>query len=49
MTCIYCGTFFCWLCNKVVSGYDHFGAEGCQLFDEEEIRRWNEMWGPFQR
>lgn len=39
MTCAYCGTFFCYKCNAVIRGYDHFGQGGeCELFSQEEVR-----------
>ncbi|KXZ48731.1 hypothetical protein GPECTOR_25g315 [Gonium pectorale] len=49
MTCGYCGSFFCWKCSRVISGYDHFQQPagqpgGCVLFDQEEIDRWNARW-----
>ncbi|GLC57140.1 hypothetical protein PLESTB_001191700 [Pleodorina starrii] len=49
MTCAYCGAYFCWRCNKVISGYDHFqqtpgGEGGCVLFEQQEIDRWNARW-----
>ncbi|PNH02575.1 E3 ubiquitin-protein ligase, partial [Tetrabaena socialis] len=49
ITCCYCGAFFCWLCNSVISGYDHFSQSegavgGCVLFEQQEIDRWNARW-----
>ncbi|GLI61563.1 hypothetical protein VaNZ11_003975 [Volvox africanus] len=49
MTCAYCGAFFCWKCNQVIRGYDHFqqtlgGEGGCVLFEQQEIDRWNARW-----
>ncbi|GIM10438.1 hypothetical protein Vretimale_13990 [Volvox reticuliferus] len=49
MTCAYCGAFFCWKCNQVIQGYDHFqqplgGEGGCVLFEQQEIDRWNARW-----
>lgn len=39
VTCSNCGQYFCYKCNKAIKGYDHF-REGCVLFDEVEIERW---------
>ena len=38
MTCTKCGAFFCWLCDTVIHGYDHFQRGKCagQLFPREE-------------
>ncbi|MEW5307671.1 MAG: hypothetical protein WDW36_010049 [Sanguina aurantia] len=41
MTCLSCGTFFCWKCLSIIEGYDHFGRDSCSMFDLEEIQRWN--------
>ncbi|KAL8566779.1 hypothetical protein ACOMHN_005730 [Nucella lapillus] len=27
-----CGKFFCWLCGKGITGYDHFTSGSCVLF-----------------
>lgn len=43
MTCGYCGAFFCWQCLQVVDGYQHFHQGSCQMFEPEEIARWNAM------
>jgi len=24
MTCRHCQSFFCWLCNELINGYEHF-------------------------
>eukprot|EP01052_Picozoa_sp_SAG31_P019751 SAG31_NODE_1454_length_8278_cov_7.030688_4_plen_162_part_00 len=45
MTCGNCGCFFCWRCNKQVSGYDHFGTGSCVLFEQAEIDAWNRQAG----
>ncbi|GER43693.1 E3 ubiquitin-protein ligase RNF14 [Striga asiatica] len=43
MVCHNCGQYFCYLCSKAISGYDHFRDGGsCELFPQEEIQRWNE-------
>lgn len=42
VTCGNCKTHFCWRCNKEIKGYDHFATSECRLFDDEEIRRWNQ-------
>nr|GEX42406.1 E3 ubiquitin-protein ligase RNF14 [Tanacetum cinerariifolium] len=31
MVCANCGTFFCYLCNKSIDGYDHFSDGTCEL------------------
>jgi E3 ubiquitin-protein ligase RNF14 len=31
ITCI-CGSIFCYICGKIISGYDHFGEKSCALF-----------------
>ncbi|ELP89820.1 ariadne RING finger, putative [Entamoeba invadens IP1] len=36
ITCI-CGAYFCYLCGKEISGYNHFG-NGCPLFTENSLR-----------
>ena len=45
MTCVQCGSFFCYKCGSAIRGYNHF-KEGstCILFDEEEILRWERRW-----
>ncbi|XP_057520405.1 uncharacterized protein LOC130800772 [Amaranthus tricolor] len=41
MVCGQCGQYFCYLCSKAISGYEHFRGDGaCQLFPEEAIIRW---------
>jgi hypothetical protein len=44
MVCL-CGTAFCYRCGAGGISYDHFGAEGCHLFDADEIARWERRWG----
>ncbi|GAB4815328.1 hypothetical protein N2152v2_002374 [Parachlorella kessleri] len=44
MVCGNCGAFFCYKCNKEISGYDHYKDSGCILFDEAEILRWEQQW-----
>ncbi|XP_020248045.1 E3 ubiquitin-protein ligase RNF14 [Asparagus officinalis] len=39
MQCGYCSQFFCYICGKAISGYDHF-REGCKLFSQEMIVEW---------
>lgn len=36
MTCTYCNTFFCWRCEEIIAGYDHFKG-GCKLFEDEQV------------
>ena len=43
MVCTNCSTRFCWKCEKEISGYDHFSAMTCILFDQAEIDEWNAM------
>ncbi|KAK9802927.1 hypothetical protein WJX73_008936 [Symbiochloris irregularis] len=40
MVCSACGAFFCYRCGIAISGYDHFSAGGCVLFEMDEIMRW---------
>merc|ERR1719221_1823447 len=40
--CSRCNVNFCWRCGKEINGYDHFATGACRLFDDEEIRRWNQ-------
>lgn len=40
--CGNCKMNFCWRCGKEITGYDHFATSACRLFDDEEIRRWNQ-------
>eukprot|EP00271_Cylindrocystis_brebissonii_P005162 TRINITY_DN17108_c0_g1_i1.p1 TRINITY_DN17108_c0_g1~~TRINITY_DN17108_c0_g1_i1.p1 ORF type:complete len:680 (-),score=89.42 TRINITY_DN17108_c0_g1_i1:139-2178(-) len=42
MTCANCGIYFCWKCRNRIRDYDHFRSDTCQLFEQEEIDRWNE-------
>eukprot|EP00879_Flechtneria_rotunda_P008356 GHRR01008753.1.p1 GENE.GHRR01008753.1~~GHRR01008753.1.p1 ORF type:complete len:156 (+),score=28.10 GHRR01008753.1:2021-2488(+) len=45
MTCSYCRQAWCWKCRQVIEGYDHFKESKCNMFDQEEINRWNAlMW-----
>ncbi|GLJ11932.1 hypothetical protein SUGI_0180480 [Cryptomeria japonica] len=40
MTCSNCGQYFCYMCSKAISGYEHFSGGGCILFVQEEIQAW---------
>lgn len=42
MTCSQCSAYFCYKCGKQINGYDHFREDQCVLFDEEEIRQWED-------
>lgn len=48
MVCQNCGKYFCYRCNKVIDGYDHFRDGGCELFPQQEIRNWEEQMNPRQ-
>lgn len=40
MTCSNCGEYFCYMCCKAISGYEHFSGGGCILFVQEEVQAW---------
>ncbi|KAI7747530.1 hypothetical protein M8C21_016732 [Ambrosia artemisiifolia] len=48
MVCQNCGKYFCYRCNKVIDGYEHFRDGACELFPQEEIRNWEERMNPRQ-
>lgn len=39
--CTNCGNSFCWKCEQVIEGYDHFSSGKCVLFEDETIRNYN--------
>lgn len=40
----------CWRCERAIEGYDHFREGRCNLFDQQEIDRWNrQMWQQGER
>ncbi|KAK1273602.1 hypothetical protein QJS04_geneDACA012159 [Acorus gramineus] len=40
MICENCGQYFCYLCNKAISGYEHFREGACNLFTQEMVGQW---------
>ncbi|KAJ4829376.1 hypothetical protein Tsubulata_014519 [Turnera subulata] len=40
MVCKNCGKYFCYRCNRAISGYDHFKDGTCELFPAEMIQQW---------
>ncbi|CAI0470997.1 unnamed protein product [Linum tenue] len=40
MVCGSCGNYFCYLCNKAITGYEHFRDGACELFSQEAIQQW---------
>lgn len=41
MTCTRCHVKWCYKCGEAISGYDHFGANSCVLFNDADIALWN--------
>ncbi|CAN8290342.1 unnamed protein product [Cochlearia groenlandica] len=42
MVCNNCGQYFCYRCNKAITGYEHFRFGACDLFPQDAIQEWNE-------
>ncbi|OMO93340.1 Zinc finger, RING-type [Corchorus olitorius] len=44
MVCQNCGQYFCYRCNRAISGYEHFKEGNCELFPvpQELIANWGE-------
>ena len=39
MTCKKCNSYFCWICQSIINGYEHFNSAGskCVLFTESSL------------
>ncbi|XP_055961997.1 uncharacterized protein LOC130014692 [Mercurialis annua] len=42
MVCKNCGQYFCYRCNRCITGYDHFKEGTCNLFPAQEIQLWED-------
>ncbi|KAK9248374.1 hypothetical protein V1506DRAFT_333132 [Lipomyces tetrasporus] len=42
MTCSNCRNIMCYVCNKAITGYEHFG-QGCPLYDDTRKRHQQEI------
>jgi len=42
MVCSICTQKFCYSCNSCIQGYEHFSNTQCELYDSEEITRFNQ-------
>ncbi|CAN6276782.1 unnamed protein product [Urochloa humidicola] len=45
MRCGNCGEYFCYQCDRAITGYEHFQGS-CVLFPQEEIDRWEMQMNP---
>ncbi|CAL5030284.1 unnamed protein product [Urochloa decumbens] len=45
MVCWNCKEYFCYQCNRAITGYEHFQGS-CVLFPQEEIDRWEMQMNP---